>query len=383
MNTVLVVDDEKNIADGIGYVLKTELEEDAEIHVCYSSQSAKDFAAAHYIDLIVCDINMPKQNGLSLCRELLENYKALKIIFLTGHSDFSYAYEALKFPDVSYVLKLENESVLLETVRQKLVMLEEENRRKTELLIERQKNHTLNAQLCDLRLERALSGDGNDSYFDAVFLLMRFGAGIDQLRPFLMDTFREQISVAGEDTTWLAAVKAEENFGVTEERAKRLQQKLFDATGIFSTFIFDRPCNEDIRTRYNRLKKICRKTDALYFLDASEHADTVPLGEEDALIARITEYIAAHLGDELSLTVLADMIHYNPAYLSRKFKQVTGENFHAYVLKRRLTLAEHLLKNTELFVQEIAAKCGFQNPTQFGIAFMKHKGCSPSTFRRQ
>ena len=90
MITILVVDDETNIADGIAATLRTGLDIDADIHVCYGAQSAKEYAAEHYIDLIVCDINMPKQNGLSLCRELLAQYPDLKIIFLTGYSDFSY-----------------------------------------------------------------------------------------------------------------------------------------------------------------------------------------------------------------------------------------------------------------------------------------------------
>lgn len=117
--TILVVDDERNIADSIAGTLIAELNTDAEVHVCYGSQQAKDFSATHYIDVIVCDIDMPKCNGISLCRSLLASYPDLKIIFLTGYSDFSYAYEALKFPEASYVLKLEDDAVLLNAVREK------------------------------------------------------------------------------------------------------------------------------------------------------------------------------------------------------------------------------------------------------------------------
>ena len=131
------MDDETNIADGIAATLRTGLEIDADIHVCYGTQSAKEYAAEHYIDLIVCDINMPKQNGLSLCRELLAQYPDLKIIFLTGYSDFSYTYEAMKLPDVSYVLKLEDDNVLLDAVRKKLRAQEEERHRRAELMRER------------------------------------------------------------------------------------------------------------------------------------------------------------------------------------------------------------------------------------------------------
>ena len=41
--TILVVDDERNIADSIAGTLIAELNTDAEVHVCYGSQQAKDF----------------------------------------------------------------------------------------------------------------------------------------------------------------------------------------------------------------------------------------------------------------------------------------------------------------------------------------------------
>lgn len=170
---------------------------------------------------------------------------------------------------------------------------------------------------------------------------------------------------------------------MTQERANRLQQELFDETGVYSVFVFDRPCEEEASRRFARLKNIGnRRADVLYFLDAAESAGQPVSAEADELIGRIVAYIDDHLGEELSLTVLSDFTHYNPAYLSRKFKQITGENLHVYILNKRLALAEKLLMESDAFVQDIAAKCGFPNPTQFGIAFMKYKGCSPSAFRR-
>ena len=182
---ILVVDDETNIADGIAATLRTGLEIDADIHVCYGTQSAKEYAAEHYIDLIVCDINMPKQNGLSLCRELLAQYPDLKIIFLTGYSDFSYTYEAMKLPDVSYVLKLEDDNVLLDAVRKKLRAQEEERHRRAELMRERQRSDRLAAQLSDLRFEKAVTLDGDMAYCGFVFLLMQFDSPSEACAPSL------------------------------------------------------------------------------------------------------------------------------------------------------------------------------------------------------
>lgn len=383
MITILVVDDESNIADGVAATLRTGLDIDADIHVCYGAQSAKEYAAEHYIDLIVCDINMPKQNGLSLCREQLAKYPDLKIIFLTGYSDFSYTYEAMKLPDVSYVLKLEDDDVLLATVRKKLRAQAEERHRRAELMRERQRSDRLAAQLSDLRFEKAVTLDGDMAYCGFVFLLMQFASPVRGVRPFLEGAFPGKVCAVEQKSIWLAAIEAGENIRVTQERANRLQQELFDETGVYSVFVFDRPCEEEASRRFARLKNIGnRRADALYFLDAVESAWQPVSAEVDELIGRIVAYIDDHLDGELSLTVLSDFTHYNPAYLSRKFKQITGENLHVYILNKRLALAEKLLMESDAFVKDIAAKCGFQNPTQFGIAFMKYKGCSPSAFRR-
>ena len=383
MITILVVDDETNIADGIAATLRTGLDIDADIHVCYGAQPAKEYAAEHYIDLIVCDINMPKQNGLSLCRELLAQYPDLKIIFLTGYSDFSYTYEAMKLPDVSYVLKLEDDNVLLDAVRKKLRAQEEERHRRAELMRERQRSDRLAAQLSDLRFEKAVTLDVDMAYCGFVFLLMQFASPVRGVRPFLEGAFSGKVCAVEQGSICLAAIKAGENIHVTQERANRLQQELFDETGVYSVFVFDRPCEEEASRRFARLKNIGnRRADVLYFLDAAESAGQPVSAEADELIGRIVAYIDDHLGEELSLTVLSDFTHYNPAYLSRKFKQITGENLHVYILNKRLALAEKLLMESDAFVQDIAAKCGFPNPTQFGIAFMKYKGCSPSAFRR-
>ena len=57
--TILVVDDERNIADSIAGTLIAELNTDAEVHVCYGSQQAKDFSATHYIAVSYTHLTLP------------------------------------------------------------------------------------------------------------------------------------------------------------------------------------------------------------------------------------------------------------------------------------------------------------------------------------
>lgn len=219
--TILVVDDERNIADGIAYTLGEELDTDAEVYVCYGSQQAKEFAEKHFIDIIVCDINMPKQNGLSLCSDLLQSYPQMKTVFLTGYSDFSYAYEAMKLPDVSYVLKLENDDVLIRTVKEKIASIDEQHRKNAELVCQQQLNRELSRQLGDLQLKHALTGEGK-GYDDTVFLLICPAGETDGLIGIVRNAFNGPVAVFADEQYLLASIRSDESISVISERAKRL-----------------------------------------------------------------------------------------------------------------------------------------------------------------
>lgn len=352
--TILVVDDERNIADSIAGTLIAELNTDAEVHVCYGSQQAKDFSATHYIDIIVCDIDMPKCNGISLCKSLLTSYPDLKIIFLTGHSDFSYAYEALKFPEASYVLKLEDDAVLLKAVHEKIGEAEKQRRRESELAFQVRLNDELSAEVNGMKLRRSVEENGEE-YSGRLFLFMIFSEAKTDMANILRNTFGKDVAVFCKENVWFAAIPVSENANVAIERAKRLQQDIFERDGNYSVFAVDLPRGEKDGIRYSRLESLCG-------------------GNKNG---------CRFIGDDLSLTTLASAVYYNPAYLSRKFKAVVGENLHSYILGQRMRFAERLLVESDDFVLNIAKKCGFANPAQFGIAFAKLHGCAPMAYRRK
>ena len=98
-------------------------------------------------------------------------------------------------------------------------------------------------------------------------------------------------------------------------------------------------------------------------------------------VTRISEYIEQHLTEDLSLNDVAEWIDLSPAYVSRIFKEGTGENFVEYLSERRVEQAELLLKNTHLSIKEVGFKCGFNNMQTFIRTFKKISGCTPSQYR--
>lgn len=90
-------------------------------------------------------------------------------------------------------------------------------------------------------------------------------------------------------------------------------------------------------------------------------------------IKKITEYIAGHFADNISLNELAEIFHLNPSYLSALFKQVTGLSFKDYLNQIRTEEAKRLLADTDYSIMEIAVACGFNDQSYFTKVFKKSK----------
>lgn len=81
--TVLVCDDEREIADLVASLLERE---GYAAHVCYSGAEALLYCNDHDFDLAILDIMMPGMNGFELARRLREHTDA-PIIFLSAKDE--------------------------------------------------------------------------------------------------------------------------------------------------------------------------------------------------------------------------------------------------------------------------------------------------------
>ncbi|MCI3922904.1 response regulator [Paenibacillus sp. TRM 82003] len=95
----------------------------------------------------------------------------------------------------------------------------------------------------------------------------------------------------------------------------------------------------------------------------------------------VRTYIEEHLQEDLSLVRLAELIYFNPSYLSRLFKQECGYNLSEYIDERRLKKAKELLKSSECKIAEIGAKVGYAAPHSFTRFFKKLTGVTPQEYR--
>ena len=95
------------------------------VFTAYNTDLARDIISSSKIDLVVCDIEMPKENGLSLIQWIQDMYPEIINIILTGYPDFNYARSAISLGVYRYLLKPIAFDELEETIASAVEKLEE------------------------------------------------------------------------------------------------------------------------------------------------------------------------------------------------------------------------------------------------------------------
>jgi len=114
-------------------------------------------------------------------------------------------------------------------------------------------------------------------------------------------------------------------------------------------------------------------------LDTGEDAGG---GRDELILRKVKHYIDLNDLRDVSLETTAESVGITSSYLSRLFKEKTGQHFHDYVLHRRLSAAAGLLRETNLSAGEIANRVGYGDVSYFSRIFRKHYGSSPRDYRR-
>lgn len=130
MHRLLIVDDEPYIVEGLVQLFQ-ELELGLDVCKAFSAVEAVEWIRKTKVDIVISDIRMPEKSGLQLIDDLMFYWPACKIIFLTGYDEFDYVYSAIKKNADHYILKTEDDSVLIDAVKQCIQKIEEEARNRS------------------------------------------------------------------------------------------------------------------------------------------------------------------------------------------------------------------------------------------------------------
>lgn len=127
MYRVMIVDDEPIIRKGLKSFIKWEELECEVVYEAVDGIDARDNLDNSRPDIVIADIKMPELNGLELAQYIRENHPLIKVIILTGYSDFYFAQSAIKYDVVDFVLKPTSTEKILEGLSKAKELLKQQN----------------------------------------------------------------------------------------------------------------------------------------------------------------------------------------------------------------------------------------------------------------
>lgn len=126
MYRLLIVDDLPIIVDGLLELFEQTDHLQLEVMRAYSGEEALEVLSRHRIDIVISDIKMPGIEGIELLQEIKSQWPACKVIFLTGYNDFQYARNAITYGGFDYILKVESDEKIIQSVERAIHKIEEE-----------------------------------------------------------------------------------------------------------------------------------------------------------------------------------------------------------------------------------------------------------------
>lgn len=395
---ILIADDEPKIRNGLAAAVDWEALGMAVVGLARDGEDALQIAAEALPDICLVDICMPIVNGIELIEQLKQTSPAMLPIIITGHDEFEYAQQAVKLKVFDYILKPVNEEELFQILQKAKAELETAREREARYrLAEQQLQKNLPAlrqRLVADWLEGQLTveefREESDFYRiqleGAVGLLMIQSPGLPVINHLYDEKERQLLLFALTDLLEeaLAAFRPhvalrnpEDNLvALATVRDRKSWEALQPALQTKAARIAGREVavlqdwvpggTAGVCAAYREMQKSLRREHCL------------------PIIQKVKDLIAANYHDpELGLHKIAAAMQVSLSYLSKLFKQETGQSFTDYLIKIRIREAMQRMNQPQLKVYEIAEQVGYGSQHYFCAAFKKVLGVTPTEYRQK
>lgn len=485
MNTVLIVEDEKMIRQGIKTIIQHSGVPVNVIIECNNGQMALEILQNQVVDVMFTDIRMPKMDGIELVRQIQGLEHKPIVVVISGYDDFTYAVELMRLGVREYMLKPVDRNKLKEVLEKldneinfnkekndelrnmfyqqlKFIMLNDISLKEAEFIFKQNNHLFISTSYVACCIPKGECNDhqnnkyiflsdvnNNDIYIvseeNKNFLLKNelkdYYTGVSGLHfglRELKDAYKEAVSAR--KVAFLTGKKTVEyneermgSYSIKNKRAvfqdevneysmqaigqmigtdkiknaiKQIEMIKYDTVRGKNTVdslkasiesLIDNvvelyqnliKIDEDIIVRFKNL--LCYSDIESYFGDLTGWL--LKVNEEITAqfddyknkqkIQTAIKYIEENFDNDLNMAVVSNYISMNYSLFSYLFKQYTGCNFVNYLKDLRINEAKRLLIDTDLRVNEVSQKVGYDNEKHFMKIFKNTCGVSPSEYRK-
>ena len=116
MSNILVIEDEESIRRVLRRVL---LDENSSYKILEANDGVSGIESIkkNKVDLVLCDIKMPKKDGIEVLKFIIKEYSEIPVIMISGHGDLETAVESMRMGAFDYISKPPDLNRLLNSVR--------------------------------------------------------------------------------------------------------------------------------------------------------------------------------------------------------------------------------------------------------------------------
>lgn len=100
-----------------------------------------------------------------------------------------------------------------------------------------------------------------------------------------------------------------------------------------------------------------------------------------ATLARVQDFLAAQIGQAVTLDAVAAVAGMPSARFARAFRETTGQTLYRFTMAQRVALARDLLRDGGQSLTAVAQACGFASLSSFNASFTRAVGLGPGAYR--
>ncbi|GAA0137728.1 hypothetical protein YSY43_45690 [Paenibacillus sp. YSY-4.3] len=358
MYKVMIVDDEPLFRD----YMRSKLDWASHgFHICCEAANGREAleeAKENRPDLAFIDISMPFIDGLQLAELLKQTQPDISVVFVTGHSEFDYARQAIRLGAQDYLLKPFNKVEFSTTLQRVKRTLDELSRpafqekatpqkaantgvlpfdvQETLILTLRMREtdavHEELSRIWQVINKMDISSVMGQSYLEALISLCR---------AYIIESELSSEEVWGTDSTLEQQLQALRSW----EEAERWIAELFSK--------------------------------------AVNYRESFRPSKSYQLFTAAKAYIQQNYSDsELTVEGVAQALYIDASYLRKVFKREANISVVDYITYIRMKEAKDILLTRPMKLSAVADKVGYNDPNYFSKCFKKRFGLTPSEFEQ-
>ncbi|WP_182200959.1 response regulator [Paraliobacillus salinarum] len=311
------------------------------------------------VDLLITDIGMPRINGVELLKEVQQNDLAKCVVFLSEHSEFDYAKQAIENGIFNYLVKPVSEEGLEELLNKVKSKLEKSNQVQTHIQTLENKlteQTTLFYPTAQLHVMIELVKKGNME-------------AVDLMKSIVEDAFTTL------DNDRLKTALLLEKF------YRDLFSHLKGEYSWIDQFLDMNSHSSISLTHYQTLEMIQEKLMKRVEYCVSIIKRLIYQSYSCPTVEQVCHYVLNNMDKEINMGNIAQALFLTKNYIGNLFKQETGITVKNYIMMTKIEKAKLLLLKDGLKNYEIADQLGYKNVEYFSKIFKRYTGYSPVAFK--